>query len=70
MRARDTDHADRLIAVGASDVVPETVEASLELAEVVLRAAGIGDDAARQLVAERRELEKQTSTRCTSDAEP
>lgn len=59
VRARDINHAERLIAVGASDVVPETVEASLELAEVVLRAAGFGDDAARQVVAERREIEKQ-----------
>ena len=58
VRARDVRHAERLIAVGASDVVPETVEASLELAEVVLRATGFGDDAARQVVAERREIEK------------
>lgn len=58
VRARDLDHAKRLMGAGASDVVPETVEASLELAEVVLRAAGFGDDAARQVVAERREIEK------------
>lgn len=35
-RARDADHAARLYASGASDVVPETVEASLQLAENVL----------------------------------
>lgn len=35
-RARDADHAARLYALGASDVVPETVEASLQLAENVL----------------------------------
>jgi len=69
VRARDIDHAERLIAVGASDVVPETVEASLELAEVVLRAAGVGDDAARQVVAERREIEKRPR-RDKIDAEP
>jgi len=59
VRARDIDHAERLINVGASDVVPETVEASLELAEVVLRATGFGDEAARQVIAERRQMEKQ-----------
>lgn len=35
-RARDADHAARLYALGATDVVPETVEASLQLAENVL----------------------------------
>ncbi|MGL5447207.1 MAG: cation:proton antiporter [Rhabdaerophilum sp.] len=35
-RARDADHAAKLYALGASDVVPETVEASLQLAENVL----------------------------------
>ena len=62
VRARDISHAERLIKVGASDVVPETVEASLELAEVVLRATGFGDEAARQVIAERRKIEKQPLT--------
>jgi len=57
-RARDTRHAERLTRAGASDVVPETVEASLELAEIVLRATGFADDAARQIVADRRKIEK------------
>ena len=35
-RARDARHAQRLYALGATDVVPETVEASLQLAEAVL----------------------------------
>lgn len=35
-RARDARHAARLYAVGASDVVPETIEASLQLGEAVL----------------------------------
>lgn len=35
-RARDAEHAAKLYALGASDVVPETVEASLQLAENVL----------------------------------
>ncbi|CAN1504121.1 KefB Kef-type K+ transport systems, membrane components [Rhabdaerophilaceae bacterium] len=40
-RARDADHASRLYALGASDVVPETVEASLQLAENVLVDIGV-----------------------------
>lgn len=40
-RARDADHAARLYALGASDVVPETVEASLQLAENVLVDIGV-----------------------------
>jgi CPA2 family monovalent cation:H+ antiporter-2 len=35
-RARDAEHASKLYALGATDVVPETVEASLQLAENVL----------------------------------
>jgi CPA2 family monovalent cation:H+ antiporter-2 len=35
-RARDADHAARLYAAGATDAVPETIEASLQLAEAVL----------------------------------
>ncbi len=58
VRARDIQHAERLTAVGASEVVPETLEASLELAEVVLRTTGFGIEAARQVVAERRQIEK------------
>lgn len=57
VRARDAEHARRLFTAGATGVVPETVEASLELAEQVLSAAGFSDDAARQVVAERRDFE-------------
>jgi monovalent cation:H+ antiporter-2, CPA2 family len=32
-RARDADHARRLYALGATDAVPETIEASLQLSE-------------------------------------
>jgi len=35
-RARDTDHAAQLYKVGVTDAVPETLEASLQLAEAVL----------------------------------
>lgn len=57
-RARDQIHARRLLALGASDVVPETIEASFDLAEVVLASLGHSAEAARQLVAERREEER------------
>ncbi|MBL8701748.1 MAG: cation:proton antiporter [Alphaproteobacteria bacterium] len=53
-RARDQAHARRLLALGATTVVPETLEAALELAEVSLCAAGVEHDAARQLIDRRR----------------
>lgn len=58
VRARDMAHADRLYALGANAVVPETTEASLQLGEALLRDIGLPDEAARHLVNERRELER------------
>ncbi|MCC7048509.1 MAG: cation:proton antiporter [Alphaproteobacteria bacterium] len=49
-RARDTDHARLLLDNGATQVVPETVEASLQLAEHVLEDLGVPRDAADELV--------------------
>ena len=40
-RARDGEHAKHLYAIGASDAVPETVEASLQLSEAALVALGV-----------------------------
>jgi monovalent cation:H+ antiporter-2, CPA2 family len=40
-RARDARHAAHLYAVGATDAVPETIEASLQLSEAVLIDLGI-----------------------------
>jgi CPA2 family monovalent cation:H+ antiporter-2 len=40
-RARDADHAHALYALGATDAVPETIEASLQLSEAVLVDIGI-----------------------------
>lgn len=56
-RARDAEHARVLIDCGATDVVPETVEASLQLGEAVLIGAGVPDEAARMLVADARETQ-------------
>jgi CPA2 family monovalent cation:H+ antiporter-2 len=41
VRARDAAHASELYRLGATDVVPETVESSLQLAEAVLVDVGI-----------------------------
>ena len=40
-RARDANHATRLYERGASDAIPETIEASLQLAETVLVDIGV-----------------------------
>jgi CPA2 family monovalent cation:H+ antiporter-2 len=40
-RARDARHAARLYELGASDAVPETIEASLQLSEAVLVDLGV-----------------------------
>ncbi|MDX3968790.1 MAG: cation:proton antiporter [Bradyrhizobium sp.] len=40
-RARDADHARHLYAIGATDVVPETIEASLQLSEAALVGLGV-----------------------------
>ncbi len=40
-RARDADHARHLYALGATDAVPETIEASLQLSEAALVGLGI-----------------------------
>jgi monovalent cation:proton antiporter-2 (CPA2) family protein len=57
-RARDTAHAVRLLAGGATHVIPETVEATLQLGEVVLTSAGLPEDAARKRVEQVRQEEK------------
>lgn len=40
-RARDTEHARHLYAIGVTDAVPETVEASLQISEAALVGLGI-----------------------------
>jgi CPA2 family monovalent cation:H+ antiporter-2 len=57
-RARDGAHAARLSTLGATHVIPETIEASLQLSELVLIGAGVPDNAARQLIESRRQLEQ------------
>ncbi len=40
-RARDADHARQLYALGVTDAVPETIEASLQLSEAALTGLGL-----------------------------
>jgi len=49
-RARDNDHAASLLALGATQAVPEVLEAGLELGHVALEHAGIPTHVARDLV--------------------
>ena len=54
-RARDADHARHLYAIGATDAVPETVEASLQLSEAALVGLGVGVGPAIASVHEKRD---------------
>jgi len=53
-RARDPEHARRLLELGASLCTPETVEASLQLAANVLVGAGVDAEVTRRRIAEQR----------------
>lgn len=66
-RARDREHASRLIARGASHAIPETVEASLQLGEMVLQGVGIPDEAARRIIEIRRQIEQDAIDQAVSD---
>ncbi|MGB6566923.1 MAG: NAD(P)-binding protein [Xanthobacteraceae bacterium] len=54
-RARDADHARHLYRLGATDAVPETVEASLQLSEAALVGLGIPAGPAIASIHERRD---------------
>jgi CPA2 family monovalent cation:H+ antiporter-2 len=56
-RAIDADHAVRLLGLGAIDVIPETVEASLQLGGRLLEGLGVSDDAVARRLDELREQE-------------
>jgi CPA2 family monovalent cation:H+ antiporter-2 len=56
-RARDGTHARRLLKHGASEVVPETVEASLQLAARVLVGTGMSEEAVDQRIQFERDAE-------------
>jgi monovalent cation:proton antiporter-2 (CPA2) family protein len=56
-RAVDGPHARRLVAAGATDVIPEALEASLALAGRVLGAVGLPEDAIDSILTARRDAE-------------
>ena len=58
-RAQDSGHATRLTEIGCVGVIPETVEASLQLAGRVLEALDFPEDVVDQRVADVRALELQ-----------
>ena len=57
-RARDRAHSVQLIGRGANHVIPETIEASLQLGEMVLMGVGVPDQAARRIIEARRQAEQ------------
>jgi CPA2 family monovalent cation:H+ antiporter-2 len=58
-RARDSDHAERLLRAGATAAIPETVEGSLQLAGRVLGGYGAEEEVVqRRLQLERAALER------------
>jgi CPA2 family monovalent cation:H+ antiporter-2 len=57
VRARDAAHSRAMLRLGATEAVPETVEASLQLAGRVLEAAGAPPEAVGKLIAEIRAQE-------------
>ena len=54
-RARDAEQAGRLYQLGATDVVPETIEASLRLSEALLSRIGMPPDAVAASIRQRRD---------------
>ncbi len=56
-RALDADHAQRLMEAGATSVVPEALEGSLQLGGRVLAGSGLPDDAIDAYLAVQREAE-------------
>ena len=50
VRARDREHATQLLAHGATQVVPEVLEAGLQLGQLMLEHVGLPSDAARDVI--------------------
>ncbi len=57
-RAIDSEHAARLLALGAVEVIPEAVEASLQLGGRLLEGLGLSDEAVARRLDELREEER------------
>ena len=65
-RARDARHAKRLYDLGATDAVPETVEASLQLSEAVLVEVGVPMGLVIASIHERRDVFRKDLGRLTA----
>jgi monovalent cation:H+ antiporter-2, CPA2 family len=59
-RARDADHASHLYGLGATDAVPETIEASLQLSEAALVGLGVATGRAIASIHEKRDEIRRT----------
>ncbi len=69
-RARDAEHARHLYAIGATDAVPETIEASLQLSEAALVGLGVAVGHAIASVHEKRDEFRQTLQQAARKADP
>ena len=70
-RARDTDHAAKLYKAGATDAVPEALEASLQLSEAVLVDTGLAMGPVIASIHEKRsQLRAQIMQEAELEAEP
>jgi len=67
-RARDEGHAKHLYSLGATDAVPETVEASLQLSEAALVGLGVATGLAIASIHERRDQIRLALQRAARDA--
>jgi len=67
-RARDADHARHLYSLGATDAVPETIEASLQLSEAALVGLGVATGLAIASIHERRDEIRYALQQAAKDA--
>jgi CPA2 family monovalent cation:H+ antiporter-2 len=67
-RARDADHARHLYELGATDAVPETIEASLQLSEAALVALGVAMGPAIASIHEKRDEIRRTLQKAADGA--
>ncbi len=66
-RARDAQHAKRLFALGATDVVCEVLEAGLELAGTTLQALGVGTGKIVAIIHDKRDTLKMPLRKGTTE---
>jgi monovalent cation:H+ antiporter-2, CPA2 family len=67
-RARDAEHARHLYALGATDAVPETIEASLQLSEAALVGLGVAAGLAIASIHEKRDEIRQALQEAAHEA--